>query len=341
MAPDDIYMYMYKVVWPSHWTTCLCGAGFLARAVPMDDLMDARVGARCRLSAASSTRRSCTRADWVMRRSCTRAAGWMDARAPPSTVVCMITLQTVTLKLTLTPKLLAQSLASAALAPFLGAYSKKVSPALTVEQIERVTIDGVAIGDVSQTASELLTSHTHTIELEVPAALLELPPLPSWEAVETQLNASPGADTIALWRARHTFAATLAHALRRLPSSHRPPTSGGRGVDGRWCVWVVGAVEELEGQCARHGLLAEALAVLYPHTPGWQLELIGPGMGTWELELTGTPATVRTHTAIGLHSDDRMPLCPQALGPASRRTSCAPTPASCSTPYRRSATSQT
>ena len=118
----------------------------------------------------------------------------------------------------------------------------------------------------------------------------------SWTAVEHALHADERDDMLALWRARRTFAATLAHALSALPRVHRPSWTNGSGADGRWCVWLVGCREEVEGELARRGLLGEVLAALHGPSPGWQFELIGPLMNEWELTRPSTPPLlVRAH----------------------------------------------
>ena len=128
------------------------------------------------------------------------------------------------------------------------------------------------------------------------------PTINSWTDVERCLQRSPAPDGSddeqqALWQAQHTFVATLAYALHRLPNRSR---CVGRGAAGRWCVWVLGAREEVEGQLVRHGLLAEPLARLYPSSPGWQFELIGPELGDWR---TGDAFA----SVDGQHNDGHLP----------------------------------
>ena len=114
----------------------------------------------------------------------------------------------------------------------------------------------------------------------------------TWPDVERRLL-PPGfnfsEEQAAVWRARLTFSATFACALRCLPAG-RLPSGRGAGDGGRWRVWVLGARQELEGQLAKHGWLSEPLEYLCPqNSHGWQLELIGPEMGEWRLERPAPP----------------------------------------------------
>ena len=115
-------------------------------------------------------------------------------------------------------------------------------------------------------------------------------PLETWQHVCDRLgHGPPSPHREALWRARVSVGATLAHALRRLPL---PSKSAGR----RRLVWLVGAREEAEGELARAGLLVEVLAALYPWPAGWEVWLCGPEMGSWSRESTaagGAPLLVR------------------------------------------------
>ena len=99
--------------------------------------------------------------------------------------------------------------------------------------------------------------------------------LDSWADAEDALGAIGARfdpPFTALWRARCSLAATLAHAIGRLPSEEVP------WHDGRWCVWICGARDAMEGCLAREGHLAEVLSLLCPVDAGWELVLIGPEM---------------------------------------------------------------
>ena len=96
------------------------------------------------------------------------------------TVVCRVALGAVTLKLTLTPKLLAKPLGAAVLTPFLGAYNKKTPDGrVQVANLACVKIDGVEVAhdDDSIACSELLPNDTHDIVL-YPLSPLKQIPLP-------------------------------------------------------------------------------------------------------------------------------------------------------------------
>ena len=54
------------------------------------------------------------------------------------------------------------------------------------------------------------------------------------------------------------MAATLAYALQQLPQEHTPLLSCTR----RWCVWIVGAREAMEGCLARESTPADAYRCL-------------------------------------------------------------------------------
>jgi hypothetical protein len=93
------------------------------------------------------------------------------------------------------------------------------------------------------------------------------------------------------------MAASVAHALRRLPPAHRLHGEG-RGRGGRWLLWIVGAREAMEGELVRRGCLAEALVDLCPSlaAAGVEVLLVGPEMGRWEAEAArpgGTSLLVR------------------------------------------------
>ena len=97
-----------------------------------------------------------------------------------------------------------------------------------------------------------------------------MPPLTSWADAEAALDIDPARS--ALWRARSTMAASLAYAIRHLPADHTPPR------ERRWCAWIVGARDAMEGVLAREGHLAEVLCKLCPIAKGWEVVLIGPEM---------------------------------------------------------------
>ena len=83
-------------------------------------------------------------------------------------VVCRVALGAITLKLTLTPKVLAKPLGAAVLTPFLGAYNKKTPDAtVRVANLECIKIDGavVAHNDDSISCGELLLNDSHDIVL--------------------------------------------------------------------------------------------------------------------------------------------------------------------------------
>ena len=106
-----------------------------------------------------------------------------------------------------------------------------------------------------------------------------------------------------LWRCRHTMVATLAHAIKSLSPERLPaPTAPGSGEGGRWCVWVVGCREEVEGRLAKGGWLVEPLQVLCPeNVHGWQFELIGPEMDEWQLEIPATGVSSPSATSPAAH----------------------------------------
>ena len=141
--------------------------------------------------------------------------------------------------------------------------------------------------------------------LASPAVSRQAATASSWTAVEHALHADERDETrLALWRAHRTFAATLAHALSTLPRARRPSWSCGSGVKGRWCVWLVGCREEVEGALARRGLLGEVLAALHGPSPGWQFELIGPLMNEWEITRPSTPPLLfRAHRGTALECE--------------------------------------
>jgi superfamily I DNA and RNA helicase len=57
-------------------------------------------------------------------------------------VAVRVTLNDVTLKLTLTPKFLARSITDAIVNPFIGAYNRKKESSLTADDIARISLDG-------------------------------------------------------------------------------------------------------------------------------------------------------------------------------------------------------
>ena len=108
-------------------------------------------------------------------------------------------------------------------------------------------------------------------------------PYQSWSSVEQRLASTSEVGMQALLRARWCQAATLAHAIGRLPHDMLPSAH-----DRRWRLWIVGARESLEGELARSGLLLEVFTALVPAPAGWELTLIGPEMAeTSELRVSG------------------------------------------------------
>ena len=86
--------------------------------------------------------------------------------APRDKVVCTVRCNAVTLKLTLTAKLLSRSFTDALLTPFLGAYNKKKTSSLTTSDLTDVQVDGVSV-DVAQPTVEILSGASHQIVLLV------------------------------------------------------------------------------------------------------------------------------------------------------------------------------
>ena len=82
----------------------------------------------------------------------------------------------------------------------------------------------------------------------------------------------------------------------------RQRRKAGRGVDGRFLIFIVGARENMEGELCRHGLLDEAFARLCPVPSGFEFVLIGPEMETWE-RTCGTGATSVARSFRGLLHD--------------------------------------
>ena len=134
------------------------------------------------------------------------------------------------------------------------------------------------------------------------------PPLTSWDDVVSILGRP--SELQSLWRGRRGFAASLAFGIHQLPRAHVPPATAER-----WTVWIVGARESTEGLLAHEGLLVEVLARLCPEAPGWELELIGPEMGSWEEvrpHPAGLPLIVRGHRGT-LHTLASSALTPPHL----------------------------
>lgn len=129
------------------------------------------------------------------------------------------------------------------------------------------------------------------------------PEVAGWADVTRLLGAGPPAERAALWRARLTMAASLAHGLGSLPDGARLASRGGRGADGRVLLWVVGARESAEGRLARAGLLAEIVCALWrpAREHGLELVLCGPEMRSWVIE---SPII---HSPTGRHSQPTIP----------------------------------
>ena len=90
--------------------------------------------------------------------------------AKPRKVACIVKLEGVTLKLTLSAKLLEKPLDKAVITPFLGAYNKKKSTQVAADALECVTIDGFTFKAnlphlATAPCGSLFTSATHEIEL--------------------------------------------------------------------------------------------------------------------------------------------------------------------------------
>ena len=112
------------------------------------------------------------------------------------------------------------------------------------------------------------------------------PCLDSWHDAQLALGASTASESV-LWKARRSHALTLAHGLQQLPALHALDGKNGgrgRGREGRWLLWIVGAREEVEGELARQGLLVEVLDRTCPREAGWELLLVGPEMRCWEMD---------------------------------------------------------
>jgi hypothetical protein len=80
----------------------------------------------------------------VLRVTCARARS-EEGLEPP-----------VTLKMTLTPKFLGRPLVDAVVAPFLGAYNKKVGSSYDKDDVLLVVCDGVALEDIAAPAGAVL-----------------------------------------------------------------------------------------------------------------------------------------------------------------------------------------
>ena len=83
----------------------------------------------------------------------------------------LVQLDDVSLKLTLSDKLLRKPFDQAVLSPFLKAYNKRTGNTATLDQVSCVRVDGVTLGDLSITASiVLLTSEAVDTEIFLKAA---------------------------------------------------------------------------------------------------------------------------------------------------------------------------
>ena len=83
----------------------------------------------------------------------------------------LVQLDDVSLKLTLSDKLLRKPFDQAVLSPFLKAYNKRTGNTATLDQVSCVRVDGVTLGDLSFTASVvLLTSEAVDTEIFLKAA---------------------------------------------------------------------------------------------------------------------------------------------------------------------------
>ena len=156
-------------------------------------------------------------------------------------------------------------------------------------QLETNDFMGLSVADTNAAEAALLEESTGA------ATTANAPVLDSWQAVQLALGASPTVESVDLWRAHRCLAVTIAHALQQLPAPHALQGERGRGRDGRWLLWIVGARESLEGELARQGLLVEVLDGLCPRGTGWELALIGPEMNSWELPC-GRGGLLRAHT---------------------------------------------
>jgi len=104
----------------------------------------------------------------------------------------------------------------------------------------------------------------------------------SWADV-ARLLGPPDAGRVALWRARRTMASSLTSGLALLPDR---TWLNPRGADGRIRLWIVGAREQMEGELARQGLLADLICALWrpAREHGLDLILCGPEMREWTLQ---------------------------------------------------------
>ena len=86
-----------------------------------------------------------------------------------SSAVCAVGCGGVTLKLTLSPKLLAKPFDVALVNPFLGAFNKKTGGSLTAAELTAVEVDGRRVTNLNVLAGELLPSDAHTVTLHPPS----------------------------------------------------------------------------------------------------------------------------------------------------------------------------
>ena len=96
----------------------------------------------------------------------------------------LVTLGDVSLKLTLSDKLLRKPFDQAVLSPFLKAYAKRSGNTATLDQISCVKVDGVILGDLSIAASIVLLT-TEAVDTEIvlrhPDLRAPPPPKPTFE----------------------------------------------------------------------------------------------------------------------------------------------------------------
>ena len=96
----------------------------------------------------------------------------------------LVKLDDVSLKLTLSDKLLRKPFDQAVLSPFLKAYAKRTSNTATLDQISCVKVDGVILGDLSIAASIVLLT-TEAVDTEIvlrhPDLRAPPPPKPTFE----------------------------------------------------------------------------------------------------------------------------------------------------------------
>ena len=99
----------------------------------------------------------------------------------PRKVIAQVKCGEITLKLTLTAKVLAKPLKDGCITPFLGAYNKKHpdQPPLTAEALARVEIDGVVVPSIDALGDGLMTGDVTKVELFPPGSAPAAAPAPA------------------------------------------------------------------------------------------------------------------------------------------------------------------